>query len=172
MKTFGSHNARPAAREPFELKYMDASDRPATFTGLIVVRSSGSDLANILRAVKTSSQDVVPELIKLLTKLMDDSDGVVPRKWAPKQLDKPVDLDPEELADWEPVYRGPDGILYAVSDEPTLAKWKDVNNWSTRRRWVAFMEEDDEAVVELEDLMSIMEWVIGLAAERPTRPRA
>lgn len=172
MKTFGKHSTRPAPREAFELKYMDASDKPQIFAGQIVVRSSGNDLANILQAVKTSSPDVVPQLIKLLTKLMDDSDGIVPRKWAPDLLDKPVDLDEDELAEWEPHYRGPDGLLYALSDEDVLAKWNDVANWSTRRRWVEFMEEDDDAVIELEDLMSIMEWVIGLASERPTRPRA
>lgn len=172
MKTFGSHTRQPAPREPFELRYLDANEDPQVFTGQIVIRASGSDLATLLRQVKLNSEESVPTIVRMLTKVMDDKDGLVSSRWSPTPLPIPEDWDPESDGDWEPAFRGPDGTIYALSDEPTLAKFNDPANWTTRRRWIELMEKDDDAVVELDELMAIMEWQIGLAADRPTRPRA
>lgn len=172
MKTFGTHDPTPAARESFTLNYLDANETPQTFTGQVLVRSTGNDLGNVLEATRSQSADVVPILTRMLTKLMDDKDGLVNRRWAPTPKDPPSDLDADELAEWEPQYRGPDGNHYPLSDKDTLAKWQDTSTWTTRRRWIALMVDDEDAVVRIEDLMDIVEWVIGLSADRPTQPRA
>lgn len=171
MKTFGSH-AQKARREQFQLLYMDAQEQERSFEGQLVVRMSGGDLARITSLAKNEDQESVSATVRLLGKMMDDKDGAVPLRWEPKQLDPPADLDDDERDEWEPTYRGPDGVLYPFSDDVAMAKWDDRANWTTRRRWVDLMEKDEDAVVELEDLMALAEWAVGLASERPTRPRA
>jgi hypothetical protein len=165
MKTFGG-TRQAAEPQAFELKYNDANDEPQVFAGKIRPRASGGDIAAIMQAVRTAPQQTVTRVVRLLTKVMHNRDALVPAEWSPEALERKDDDDRPAS------YRGPDGEIYAFTDEEAEAEFADHKNWTTRRRWIHLMEEDDEAEVELDDLMEIVEWVIGQATDRPTRPRA
>lgn len=172
MKTFGTHKSAPPVREPFELQYLSEDGDPRTFTGQVAAKSNGLQLTAIAHSIRTEDEGALDRIMNMLLKQMDDKDNLVGVKWEPIELDKPTDLDEDELAEYEPAYRGPDGEIYPFSDEEQMAFWKDHGNWSTRRRWLHLMREDDDAVIKVEDLMAVLEWAIGLAADRPTQPRA
>lgn len=174
MRSFGAHDdTNDVEPVPFELKYRTVGGEKLTFTGQVVPRPSGGDFAKILTSLKNKSETVVSDLQRLLSKQMDDTDGAVNSRWAGDELPVPEDLDPEELEELEPLYTGPDGGVYAFSDTDTWMKWQDQSTWTTRRRWRYLMEEDDEALVNMTDLVDMMKWAIGLAGKgRPTKPRA
>lgn len=183
MKSFGG-NRVALRREPFELTYLDANEEEQLVSFRVLPRVSGGDIAGIMHSMKNDPSSSVQRLIRLLSKVMDNKDGEVPAQWKPVLLteeDSPrgrpgpptPEGDPESASvSRPPSYRGPDGEIYPFSDEAQLAEWNDQKLWTSRRRWVYLMEEDDDAVVELEDIQAIAEWVIGLATDRPTQPPA
>lgn len=172
MKTFGTHKSAPPVREPFELQYLSEDGEPRTFAGQVAAKSNGLQLTAIAHMIRTEDEGALDRIMTMLLKQMDDKDGLIGVKWEATPLPKPVDLDEDELAEWEPSYRGPDGVIYPFSDKKQLSRWEDQETWSTRRRWLHLMHEDDDAVIKVEDLMAVLEWAIGLAADRPTQPRA
>ena len=199
MKSFGGNRPK-VERESFELKYetIDEEEKSATFQALS--RVSGADIASIMLAMEKGDEGKgVTRLMRLLTKVMDNKDGEVKHGWSPEKLtppkaaisqraDRPEDQDerPADQFGWpvenvalapavEPVpsYRGPDGAIYPFSDTERLASWMDDQAaWTSRRRWAYLMEEDDSAIVDIQDLMKIAEWVISLGTDRPTPARA
>jgi hypothetical protein len=171
MKSFGSHTPKPPVREPFQLKYLSEDGEPRVFDGQVAAVANGAALTSVMHSLRTDNDDAVDRIMNLLLRQMDDKDGLVSVKWQPIELAKPVDLDDDELAEFEPSYRGPDGEIYPFSDAEKLDSWKDPSRWSTRRRWLHLMREDDDAVIDVDDLIKVLEWAIGLASERPTPPR-
>lgn len=172
MKVFGNKStAKPPAREDFELKYIDGDDEVQSFHGKLAVRSDGAELSTLFTLVTKGDPAIVGTMTRMLAKQMDNKDGLVKASWKIEYLPKPVDLDEDELAEWEPHYRGPDGAVYPASDAATLAKWEDQANWTTKRRWLHLMTENDDALVDLNDLMEVAEYVIELATGRPTAPQ-
>lgn len=165
MKVFGS-GTRTLMRDEFTLKYQDVDENEKQETFKVVPRASAGDIAGIMHAAQHAPQKAIGGLITLLTKVMDNKDGLVGAKWEPTPLER------KDGDDREPSFRGPDGEIYALDDETALAEFDDPSNWTSRRRWVKLIDENDEAVVEMDDLQDITEWVIGLATDRPTRPRA
>lgn len=174
MKEFGS--LRPAVRESFKVNYLDDNDEPQSFVGQVAARSDGAAFIALMRAMSGDGMQSGDALAKLLVKQMDNKDGVVKAEWRPVPMSPPADLDEDELAEWIPAYRGPDGVLYdglytPQEVEDWAAKWLDDRSlWTTRRRWIYFMASDDGGV-ELEQLMNLAEWIMGLVSDRPTRPR-
>lgn len=160
-----------AVRESFKLGYTDGEGDPQVFEGNIVARSDGAGFIRLMKALAGDGSQLGGELSGLLTKMMDDKDGTVKAKWAAAELAPPSDLDEDERAEWEPSYRGPDGQIYPFSDTETLNRWSDQSLWTTRRRWVELMEHDEDALVEMQDLMKLAEEIMGLTAERPTQRR-
>lgn len=172
MKVFGNKStAKTPEREPFELKYINGDDEVASFRGQLAVRSDGAELSTMLVLVSKGDPALIGSMTRMLGKQMDNRDGAVRASWKPEQLPKPVDLDPDEEAEWEPSYRGPDGVIYPFSDTATMAKWQDQANWTTKRRWLHLMNDNDDAIVALDDLMEVAEYVIELATGRPTAPQ-
>lgn len=172
MKVFGNKStAKEPTREPFELKYIDGEDEVQSFTGKLAVRSDGAELTNMLVLVSKGDPALIGSMTRMLAKQMDNRDGLVKASWKLEALPKPVDLDPDEEAEWEPHYRGPDGGIYPLSDEATLAKWQDHANWTTKRRWLHLLNDNEDAIVSLDDLMEVAEYVIELATGRPTAPQ-
>lgn len=165
MKTFGGNRAIPKTDE-FTLKYLDANLKPCEAVFQVVPRVSGGDIAGIMLAVKNDPESSIGKLIRLLAKLMDNNDGTVRAGWQPDVLPQKDD------DDRPPSFRGPDGNIYALSDTEVLEEFADQTTWTSRRRWAYLLEEDDDAIVELEDIQEIAEWIIGLAADRPTQPPA
>lgn len=178
MKIFGKIPA--IVRDNFTLNYLDANEDPQKVEFSVVPRASGGDIAGIMQAMNGDGSESIPRLLKLLRKVMDDKDGLVKSGWSPVKLDPPKLPTPQappgepapEPEAPEAAYRGPDGEIYPFSDQEKLASWADQSTWTSRRRWRYLLEEDDDAVIEMEDLMEITEWIIGLATDRPTQPRA
>jgi len=165
MKTFGGNRPIPTTDE-FELKYLDANLKRQAVQFQVVPRVSGGDIASIMLAVKKDPESSIGKLIRLLAKVMDNNDGLVKAGWEPVVLPQKVD------DERPPSFRGPDGQLYPLSDTEVLEEFADQTTWTSRRRWAYLLEEDDDAIVELSDIQEIAEWVIGLAADRPTQPPA
>lgn len=163
MKSFGGTRTAPQ-REQFELKYLDADEEMQTAQFQIVPRASGGDIVGIMRSLEHAPEQSIGKLISILAKVMDNKDGLVKANW------KLVTL--PEVDGREPSFRGPDGEIYPATDTEAIERFKDHANWTSRRRWNYLLNEDEDAIVELEDLTDIAEWVIALSTERPTQPRA
>lgn len=170
MKDFGGNTRKPV-REEFGLTYTNDEGESQRFEGQVAARSDGSGFVRMMRALSGDGSALGDVLFSLLLKHMDDKDGAVNAKWELKELPPPADLDDDELEEWQPCYRGPDGVLYEMRDEVTRAKWEDRTTWSTRRRWRELML-DENAIVGLDDLMDIAEWVMSLVGKGATRQRA
>jgi len=173
MLEIGIGGQAKAVREDFKLGYTDGEGDPQVFEGRIVARSDGAGFIRLMKALSGDGTALGDELSSLLAKMMDDKDGTVKAKWRLVELDPPKDLDEDELEEFlaDPQYRGPDGQIYSVSDRETLARWDDQTLWTTRRRWIQLMEHDDDALVEMDHLMSLAEKIMGMTAERPTARR-
>lgn len=171
MLEIGIGGQARAVREEFRLGYTDGEGDPQVFEGRIVARSDGAGFIRLMKALSGDGTQLGDELSGLLAKMMDDKDGTVKASWRLEELDPPSDLDEDELNDWEPQYRGPDGAIYPLADRETLARWDDQATWTTRRRWIQLMEKDDDALVDMKNLMDLAEKIMGLTADRPTQRR-
>jgi hypothetical protein len=65
-------------------------------------------------------------------------------------------------------FRAPDGRLHPMGDAP---KFLEHAAGSSRRRWNELMA-DDELEIDIDQLTDMFEWLISLAANRPTAPSA
>jgi hypothetical protein len=172
MKVFGNKStAKPPVRADFTLKYIDGEDEVQEFVGKLAVRSDGAELSTMLMLVSKGDPALVASMTRMLAKQMDNKDGLVKASWKLEGLVPPSDLDADELEEWEPQYRGPDGVIYPYSDTATLEKWQDQATWTTKRRWAHLMNDNDDAIVDINDLMEVAEYVIELATNRPTVPQ-
>lgn len=165
MKSFGNDTPDVVERQEFELKYLvDEEMKSQTFG--IIPRMSGGDLAGMAWSNKVDPEQSASRMINLISKLADNRDGDVKAKWEFKPaVQKP--------GDDRPMFRGPDGELYPMEDSDALLElWNDHSTWTSRRRWQHLMNQDDEAIVNLADIVKVVEWVIGLAADRPTQPQS
>lgn len=159
---------------------------------VILPRVSAGDALGAMSAFKSGDTAALTRLDGMLTRVMSDSDGQVKASWKMEALTEayrgangptpvPSQRELERLPEHErdfiernkmpPHYRGPDGVLYPVSDEDTAAKWKDPRNGTSRRRWRWLLDEDDTAHIELSDLMALTQYVMERAADRPTQPQ-
>lgn len=188
MKEIGRKRREKAATEPvqreeFALPYLDGDEEQQRFIGTMAPQLSGTDLKVIAAMSGTArvvvstdarnnrDMDALNAILAMLRRMMDNTDGQVKAGWRPTQLEPPADLDEDERAEWAPSYRGPDGVIYAFNDEDAAAKWDDPANWTTRRRWNALMNDDEDAVVETDDLIELWEFGVQVATGRPTQPQ-
>lgn len=174
MQTFGKRTGQKVYREPFELLYSDGDGETQAFRGQFAARSDGSSYAAMFQMMGRSDPAAFAATVTFLTKQMDNRDGIVRAGWSAQgsALPVPDDLDDDERDAWERSYRGPDGQIYEFRDQETLRKWDDTSTWTTKRRWLALMSPDNqEDSVDIEDLMGMVEHVMGLVSERPTQPR-
>lgn len=164
MKEFGGNRPK-AKREEFTLKYEDVEKGMTSQVFGVIPSASAGDMAGIIHASKTGDAEVVSRMVVMLSKQMDDRDAEVRRSWSPKPLKQ------DEFDERPPSFRGPDGNLYPLSDTDQIEEWNDQKLWTSRRRFDYLMNQDDDAIVEMPDLEAIAEWLMGLAADRPTPPR-
>lgn len=185
MKEFGRDRSAGVGHiaEPFQLHYLDENGDDQVFEGVLSPKLSIVDLKQItsltapvavhLRGHEGDREvQAISAILNLLTKMMSNRDGVVKASWYPAPLPKPADLDEDEAAAWTPSYRGPDGQIYEFADTETAAKWEDESNWTTKRRWAAFMDPSFDADVDQEDLIKLVEWGVELVTDRPTSPQS
>lgn len=172
MKSFGPKNraVKPAPRESFEFTMLRDGD-PETHTFNAVCQTDAAALAFMLGSVEKHPERSMIGLFRMIAKMLDNKDGT-PAKWEPTPLPPPALEIPDDEGDLEPIehetkFRGPDGALYTMDH---AARFTDLDAGSSRRRWLQLMEDDDEVIVDAEDLVKLFEWLISVAARRPTVP--
>lgn len=164
MKSFGARGAAgPVPREPFEFTFM-RDDEPEThqFQARAVTDTAG--IANTLAVAEKHPEQALPGMLRMISKMLDNKDGT-PATWSPTILPLP-ELEPGE-EEPERKFRGPDGELYPMAE---AEKFLEFTAGSSRRRWLHLMQDDDEVTVDGKALTKLYEWLVGLAAGRPTRP--
>ena len=168
--TFGANRAA-SKRVPFKLAAYRSDDEQVTFDFNARPRATSVEMLNLIKATSDSDGDGgVGEIMRLMTKIMDNKDGV-PDGWKPTQLEI-TDVPEPEVGKRVPSYRGPDGVIYPLSDEEKLAGFLKLEAGSSKRRWKYLMFEDDELLVEAETIIEAANYLISEAADRPTRPRS
>jgi hypothetical protein len=193
MKSFAPKGrTKPIERIPFEFTVM-RDEEPEVHRFQARAVTDTASLAYTLSSTQKHPERALTGMLRLIGKMLDNKDGT-PADWAPKMLALPADrqaeldemdqIDAEELAALEAdelddslerdengeiirKFRGPDGQLYPLSEAERFLK---PEAGSSRRRWRTLMEEDDDAVVDGEALGKLFEWLVGLAAGRPTPP--
>ena len=110
--------------------------------------------ADIVGVVKHQGGDnsakLLPYLDRMIRRALRNDDGT-PLKWRP------------EIEDGE--FTTPDGDQAPAAD---IAKYTAFEAGSSRRRWVALMEDDDDVEVELEQITALFEYLTAETADRPT----
>lgn len=198
MKSFAPKGrAKPIERIPFEFTVM-RDEEPEVHRFQARAVTDTASLAYTLSSTQKHPERALTGMLRLIGKMLDNKDGT-PADWAPKVLPLPGetdrsgdsemaqvadalasttvdfsesaqdggDLERDENGEIVRKFRGPDGQLYPLSEAERFLK---PEAGSSRRRWRALMEEDDDAVVDGEALGKLFEWLVGLAAGRPTPP--
>lgn len=181
MKSFGPagrSNTKPVAREPFEFTFM-RDDEPETYTFNARAVTDTAGIASTLGVAEKHPERALPGMLRMISKMLDNKDGT-PRGWEPKVLPPPqapadqptlsgefdvIDDEPDDEP--EPKFRGPDGELHPMS---AAEKFQAFEAGSSRRRWHQLMDDDEEITADGKALIKLFEWLVGLAAGRPTRP--
>lgn len=167
MKKFGNKTkTKTAPRERFEFVFL-RDEEPETHTFQIVIRPDLAGLARILSLVNQQPEQAMEPMLGLIRRSLDNTDGT-PFGWQPTPIQDTVAGPDEEK---RPVMLrapyGPDkGDLVPFS---RAAEYQAFDAGSSRRRWNALLD-DDEIALEQGDLMELFEWIVGLAAGRPTEP--
>lgn len=198
MKRFGAtkKNAPPARHEPFEFAVQrDGLDEVHTFTAVVNLDFVG--LVQMLWRSKHEPEMAGQGMLVTIAKMLDNTDGT-PNRWKPEVVKQPkrstglvalpepvtferpewppaagtveveVEVEPEE--ELPPVFRAPCGpdkgelLPFDRADE-----FLEHSAGSSRRRWREVLLDDDEVSVRQEAITELFEWLMGLAAERPTR---
>jgi hypothetical protein len=176
VKTYGGSETQPKPF-PFGLVvYRD--DVPETHEFTAAPRVGAGDILRMLLLDEDKPEAQLEGLSKTIAKSITDKDGEVPAKWRPEELKRP---EAAPRTEWEMqhgqvreeeqherAYRGPDGRIYPFSDQATLDRWMDKNRWSSRRRWLHLLLEDDEVFVKLSTLVEISKDFIAASTGHPT----
>jgi len=168
-------NTPPPARESFNFAFdRDGDEEIHSFNA--VGRTDIGSLVFTLVSATTKPEDALSGMMRMIAKMLDNRDGT-PAKWRPTPLPLPgkedrvpSGTDSEDLDEEEAVvkFRAPNGALLPMAE---AGRFTEFNAGSSRRRWLELMQ-DDELTVDAEPLTKLFEWLVGLAAGRPTGPSA
>lgn len=168
MKQFGGREARKP--EQFQLITTDTRGQRRTHQFEVLPSLPAGHVVGLMDALKNSPEESFGKISNMLSRVLSDRDGT-PAAWEPPSREALGVDDKAKAADV--MWTGPDGDTYALSDQAAIDKFADPANGSSRRRWAALMDPDNqEDGVDIQDLFDISEWVIGLATDRPTQARA
>jgi hypothetical protein len=170
IKRFGGKE-RPKAHE-FELTtFLDDGGTNTHKFSLIPIIPAGKVTA-LMDALDDAPERMFGMVSRLLARVLDDTDGIT-ASWSyepyadPREGDDDYDPDDERL-----FWADPDGEVHSVDEPGARDLFEDITNGSSRRRWVALMDPDNEdEAVQLGDMMDLAKWVVGLAVDRPTKAR-
>ncbi len=183
MKKFGRRAAahQPAPREEFEFTFL-RDEEPETHRFGVRAITDVVGLTSTLMLAKRNPEEAMPAVLRIIAKMLDNKDGT-PHGWQPVALPQHEKPEPAgrddfgqadggtlEVVHEEPQprkFRGPDGGLYTFEHAPRFQAFE---AGSSRRRWLHLIEDDDYVSVDAQDLMELFEWIVGLAAGRPTQP--
>jgi hypothetical protein len=185
-KMFGNKRTGPAPREDFTMVFRDQDDKAVEHDFRAVVRMDAAGLKRALKTMQDDPQEGLTVLFEVVAGQLDDTDGVpeawkpVPHAIRPWPADSHTPVNPPAV--YEPVPDGTEAPADAVFRVPVGAeagKWLPLAHseeftthvaGSSRRRWVDLIDNNDDVAIELDDLKELFQWLITLAAERPTRP--
>lgn len=187
MKT--SYAPKGLDAEPVEFTfYVLRDDEPEAHVFKARPQAHAGDLLRLLHAddSEEGGERAFRALVSTIAKSMINKDGV-PAQWRPDELPRParrIVPPQEDHVGWpadvavaepdddaEPSYRGPDGVIYPLSDAKQLARFTDPEAGSSRRRWLYLMNDDDGATVTLDAMLELAKDLISSAAGRPTSGR-
>lgn len=134
--------------------------RPELHEFTAMPRIDAGQLIRLLASVEREDTGVMLDaLSRQIRKVLSDKDGT-PVGWAPQPMPK---------VDGEPLrFRGPDGELYSFTDQAVIEKFTAFGSGSSRRRWSHLLLDDDHVSVEIDDLATLAQDLIGASANRPT----
>ena len=157
---FGPTEAPRYKRIPVEFSYFRDENLESQTFQVLDKRVDVNAANQMLQRTKGGDADAFSGLVTLIGKYMDDKDGTG-AKW------KPVELAPKKTdsADAPRRFRGPDGKIYPWDKAEAFLE---VPSGSSRRRWLYLMNEDDEAAVEEDTLVKLLEFLMELAGKDRT----
>lgn len=182
-KRFGRKSAAKAPRHDFEVTFL-RDDAEVVHHFKAIQKTDVIGLAAVLVSVNRDSETALPEMLGLIRRHMDNTDGV-PSQWQPTPLPTRAEREEWPTSEGDLVrtasgdvayevepevrkFRAPDGTLHPMDD---AAKFLEHSAGSSRRRWLELMA-DEELEIDLDQLTDVFEWLISLAAKRPTGPSA
>lgn len=157
---FGPTTVPRFKRVPFEFTYLrDEELETQTFQLIAKPMDMGSANSIMRKANGEDDSLVIPALFNLIAKYMDDKDGTGAR-WRPVEA-------PPKKGEEPPVkrFRGPDGKLHEWAKAEAFLQ---PERGSSRRRWIALMEDEDTAVDE-QTMVKLLEFVMEIAGKDHTR---
>jgi hypothetical protein len=151
VKHFGpSRDVAPAPVIPFSVGFVRAGvEEPHEFDAR--PRVSYGDTIGLIRGNGSNEDDAkaLKTLDRSIRRMLVDDDGT-PARWTPTFTGK--------------TFEGPDGNTYPVSELNTFTAF---DAGSSRRRWVALMDDDDETLsVEVGQVLEVFEYITEQAAEQ------
>lgn len=185
VKTFSKKKA-PVERVPFDFEVVRGGE-----TEKIRFHATKSvDMAAVAR-ITGGNTNAVGGMLRVIMKAIDDTDGT-PLTWQPIPVqiarygggwmpeselpdlrvpsvnaDGLVTGTADDDVDIVPGFRGPTGAYHPMSEAPLFLE---ESSGSSRRRWVHMINDDDDVTIDSEDITALFEWVVSLAAGRPTPP--
>lgn len=162
IPSFGPTEAPVYNRKPFVFRYFRDEEVESQRFNLI---NKPLDMGTANRLMKRVGADedekALPEIIGIVAKHMDDKDGT-PVNWDPnKSILSPKKGDPDTVR-----FRGPDGKIYPMEHADSFLA---DDKGSSRKRWLYLMNEDEGAAVTDSALKALLDYVVEIAAQRPTR---
>lgn len=176
MKTYGGNDTAPAPIQ-FALVVL-RDDVPERHEFTAVPRVGAGDILRMLLLDDSKPEAQLEGLANTISKSISDKDGEVNSKWKPEELKRP-EAAPQnpwhlehgqvtEQPELERSYRGPDGNIYPFSDTAAMDRWMDKSRWTSRRRWLHILLEDQEVFVRLSTLVEISKDFIAASTGHPT----
>jgi len=109
------------------------------------------DAVGFIKGQDDQSGMILVRVDRMIRSALIDSDGT-PIKWQPAPNDKGDIV-------------GPDG---AVIDSETAGKLVAFDAGSSKRRWAHLMDRDDDLIVDIEQMVEVIEYLIEQTSGRPT----
>lgn len=165
VKRFGGKE-RPKAHQFELITFVDDGGTNTHAFRMVPIIPAGQVTA-IMDALDDEPEKMFGLIARLMARVLDNTDGVS-ANWKYEEVEfESADYDEET----EPglYFVGPDNESHPLEDSDQFAAF---DAGSSRRRWLALMDPDNEAEgVQLADMMDLAKWVVGLAVDRPTRAR-
>lgn len=164
MRTFAPKPGKnPVVEDEFDFVFL-RDDEPEKHHFNVRARLDATRLSRTLAMARKYPEQALPSMLDMIAKMLSDKDGT-PYKWSLKPIgEHDPGYDPEAE---ETEFVAPDGERWPLSAAEDFTRFE---AGSSRRRWRYLVDEDDDLTVDEEPLVKLFEWLVGLAAGRPTRP--
>lgn len=170
VKRFGGKE-RPKAHQFELITFVDDGGTNTHVFRMVPIIPAGQVTA-IMDALDDEPEKMFGLIARLMARVLDNTDGVS-ANWKFEEIQEEAadagdDLDSDaDEPEW--YFVGPDNEDHPLADADQFTAFE---AGSSRRRWLALMDPDNEAEgVQLADMMDLAKWVVGLAVDRPTRAR-